>query len=259
MALAGAASADMTEGLVAWWTFDDGSTDYVSYTGFSSTVSTGLDKNNMHSTGGVDNKGYISSHYSNDAGNGNMDFYYGMGDMNISASSFTLSFKVRGVTADYRSIFSMTIGNIGQVNMQTENPANGNDTCLYFGETGIEITDDTVKDILHGTDAWANVILTGDGQTLTLTVDGYSASVTYEPGENTMLSNFQLGSQWGDGGRRVTADFDDLAIWNRALSAEEVALLAQGAVANGAIIPEPTTATLSLLALGGLAARRRRK
>lgn len=253
MALTGVAAADMTSGLVAWWTFDSDAS-YTSYTGFSSSVTTGITSSNLHATGGVDGKGYVSSHYDG----GNMDFYNGMGDMNISASSFTLSFKVRGATADYRSLFSMTIGDAGQVNLQTENPNNGSDTCLY--STGIEITDDTVRDAIRSEDGWANVILTGDGETLTLTVNGYSASVAYTPGEDTKLSNFQLGSQWGDGGRRVDADFDDLAIWNRVLTQEEVSLLAGGAVANGALqVPEPTTATLSLLALAGVAARRRRK
>ena len=254
LALSGMASAEMTDGLVAWWTFDENAT-YTSYTGFSSNVATGITSSNMHATGGVDGKGYISSHSTG----GNMDFYDGMGGMNISASSFTLSFKVKGVTADYRSIFSMNIGDIGQVNMQTENSGNGDDTCLYNDNAGIEMTDNGVKEALRNDDAWANVILTGDGQTLTLTVNGYSQSVAYTPGTGTKLSNFQLGSQWGDGGRRVDADFDDLAIWNRALTDAEVSLLASGAVANGALpVPEPATTTLSLLALAGLAARRRR-
>jgi hypothetical protein len=51
-----------------------------------------------------------------------------------------------------------------------------------------------------------------------------------------------------DGGA-VTA-IDNILVYNRALTANEIKNLA---------IPEPTTATLSLLALAGLAARRRRK
>lgn len=248
MALSGVAAADIKDGLVAWWSFDTDSS-YVSYTGFTGSVATGITSSNMHATGGVDGKGYISSHYDG----GYMDFYDTMGGMNISASSFSLSFKVRGATADYRSLFSMTIPGLGQVDMQTENPGNGSDTCLY-SSASIEITDDTVRDAIRGTDGWANVILTGDGNTLTLTVNGVSASVAYTPGTDTKLSNFQLGSSFGDGERRVSADFDDLAIWNRVLTAGEVSALAAGAA-----VPEPATATLSLLALAGLAARRRRK
>ena len=43
---------------------------------------------------------------------------------------------------------------------------------------------------------------------------------------------------------------DNLYVWNRALGTTEVKAL---------VVPEPATATLSLLALCGLAARRRRK
>lgn len=266
MALAGMASAtEMTDGLVAWWTFDNGATGYTSYTNFTGHVDTGLSTNHMHTEGGVDGNGYISTHYQTVDENGNpkaqaMDFYTSMSGMNISASSFTLSFKVKGVTADYRTLFSMNIGSLGQANMQLENSNNGSDTCIYLpNNRTLELTEDAARAAMRGSDGWANVILTGDGTTLTLYVDDFVATFDYS-GTTGDLSNFQLGSLWGDGSRRVEAQYDDLAIWNRVLSTEEVSLLSKGAVADGTLtIPEPTTATLSLLALAGLAARRRRK
>ena len=258
MALAGMASAaEMTDGLAAWWTFDNNSSSYVSYTGATAGVSTGLTEAHFSATGGVDGKGYISS-IVNDT---RFDFWSDLTAFNISSSSFTLSFKVRGVTADYRDILHFAIDGIdGSLRLQTENPGNGNDVCLYG--TNLEVTEDAARDAIRGDEGWANVIIVGNGTSITLNINGYTSTVSYTPAENGIIRNFQLGACWAgiDTDRRVTADYDDLAIWNRALSDTEVKLLASGAVADGTLsIPEPTTATLSLLALAGLAARRRRK
>ncbi len=48
-------------------------------------------------------------------------------------------------------------------------------------------------------------------------------------------------------------------VFNQAVTVEEAKTLAQAALVKTGTVPEPTTATLSLLALAGLAARRRRK
>ncbi|MCQ2364946.1 MAG: hypothetical protein MJ051_05280 [Akkermansia sp.] len=61
------------------------------------------------------------------------------------------------------------------------------------------------------------------------------------------VDGLQFGSGWGGGHGANEVVIDNLYIWNKALTANEVAS-----------IPEPATATLSLLALAGLAARRRR-
>ena len=70
---------------------------------------------------------------------------------------------------------------------------------------------------------------------------------------DTGLIGFQFGGRYGGGTKLAegeSVDFDNITVWNRALTESEVSAL---------IIPEPATATLSLLALCGLAARRRRK
>ena len=70
---------------------------------------------------------------------------------------------------------------------------------------------------------------------------------------DTGLTGVQFGRRWQGGatlGEGETVDFDNVTIWSKALNASDVSAL---------IVPEPTTATLSLLALAGLAARRRRK
>ena len=249
MALAGVAMAgDITDGLAAVWTFDNGSTNYVSYTGVTSEVTTGITDAHKNVTGGIDNNGYISTCVSGTF----IDFYNGFDNFNVMGDSFTLSFKVKGITADYRSMFSMKIAGMDeQLQFQT-----GNDGKTYLYGSGIQFDDSSVRTALRS-ETWNNIVLTGDGETLTLYINDVSVSVSYPPTAETKISNFQLGSTWGDGQRKVDADMDDLAIWNRVLDAEEIAALTSGRTALS--IPEPTTATLSLLALAGLAARRRRK
>lgn len=63
------------------------------------------------------------------------------------------------------------------------------------------------------------------------------------------LQRLQFG-YWGNANNATAVNVDNILIYDRALSATEVKALT---------VPEPTTATLSLLALAGLAARRRRK
>lgn len=70
---------------------------------------------------------------------------------------------------------------------------------------------------------------------------------------DTGITGIQIGNRFGGGTalpEGAGVDLDNIIVWNRALSAAEVEAIA---------VPEPTTATLSLLALAGLAARRRRK
>ena len=98
-----------------------------------------------------------------------------------------------------------------------------------------------------------------DGQTLTLVQDSTEKTLTlYVDGEqiaqatnwkSAQMKAINFGCLFGGGKKIGSAQIDNLAIWNTALSAEQVKSL---------IVPEPTTATLSLLALAGLAARRRR-
>lgn len=55
---------------------------------------------------------------------------------------------------------------------------------------------------------------------------------------------------YGNGANAASTNYDNILVYNRALSASEMKAL---------IVPEPTTATLSLPALVGPAARRRHK
>ncbi len=241
---------DFLYGLAMYWDFNNGSTDYQTTTGLTFGVGTNISADNQIATGGVENTGYISSW----VGNSKIDFYNNFNSSGISASAFTISFKVRNLTADYRSMVSFNLGDT-QYQLQTTNPSDngtGVNTIVLYGTAGLTTGADT-KSTVRGTE-WANVVITSDGTSLSLYVNDMMATSGITLAETDTLKNFQLASTWGDSSRASSADYDDLAIWNRTLSADEISYLTAGGA-----VPEPTTATLSLLALAGLAARRRRK
>ena len=78
----------------------------------------------------------------------------------------------------------------------------------------------------------------------TLTVGDAVGTYTVDAKDNTIFTKGSNNNVWTNGG-------------NEKLSG--ISLKYAGAVVRPAAVPEPTTATLSLLALAGLAARRRRK
>ena len=107
---------------------------------------------------------------------------------------------------------------------------------------------------------WTTITLVGtasasDNNTLSLDLyaNGVSQITLNVPKATNWVSDknitFQFG-YFGNANNSSTFDVDNVLIYNKALSAVEI---------NAITVPEPTTATLSLLALAGLAMRRRRK
>lgn len=86
-------------------------------------------------------------------------------------------------------------------------------------------------------------------------------SVLYENGDVLSYFGIRNSQQWASGHvGSITYDSDvlntpDISVWTSGAWTRDTLVAANEAV----LIPEPTTATLSLLALAGLAARRRRK
>ncbi len=110
---------------------------------------------------------------------------------------------------------------------------------------------------------WNHVALTYQNGVATLYLNGESAGQwTGAPIADANVTQFTLGN--GDSGSKTTAMYDEVALFSGALTKEQVAYLAAGRVSdaikaeNNASIPEPSTAVLSLLSLGGLILRRRR-
>lgn len=242
----------LQEGLAFYWDFNNGSTDYKTATGMNASINTGIGAANQHATGGIDDRGYISSN----SGSSRIDFYNTLSGAGIKANSFTISLKVSALTADYRNMLGFTLGS-ETFDLQTTNSGAGNKIALYSSGSHTIQTGNDTNSALKGAD-WGNIVITSDGTNLTLYVNGIKASIAFTPDESTTLSNFQLSSKWGDSGRAADANYDDLAIWNRTLNEQEINHLVSGGTAGDLIVPEPTTATLSLLGLSVLMVRRRR-
>lgn len=102
--------------------------------------------------------------------------------------------------------------------------------------------------ILTSTTEWYNVAVVRNGTTITAYVNG----AVYATGTSSVTltdSTIQFGAQKGGKGS-LTGAIDDLAIWNQALTPDQVAAIAAGA--SPLTIPEPSM--LVLTGLLGLAA-----
>lgn len=180
-----------------------------------------------------------------------------------NTGAFTVSFDLLGFTgANWTNILDLhTVGNDGSCSMGDTHALqiqidNANTFHVYnaghFGGTstdGGNITLGAKDSLLDST-----ITLTFDGSTVTGYVNGKAAgSFVLENVTSPALTGFQFGHSLGGGRASGAREYDNVAFWNRALTADEV-----GVLAATPAVPEPATATLGLLALAGLAARRRR-
>ena len=172
-------------------------------------------------------------------------FSFKLIDLDARAWSDALSIYTNGTTSGTNNSIQLQADDAENLWVYTINFANSNvsdgDSDIYLGSIesllGQQITLTFANNVLT-----AYVGDTALAETVTFT---YAEDVT----PSTALTGFQFAAAFGGERGYATVTLDDIGVWNRALSAEEVASLP---------IPEPTTATLSLLALAGLAARRRR-
>ena len=104
------------------------------------------------------------------------------------------------------------------------------------------------------------MVSNADDKTFTIYKNGTQIDQWTNWNTDTGLAGLQLAGRFGGGSRlsdNETVELDNVTIWNKALTTAEVGAIVIST--ESPVVPEPTTATLSLLALAGLAARRRRK
>ncbi|MEG2328116.1 MAG: LamG-like jellyroll fold domain-containing protein, partial [Akkermansia sp.] len=192
--------------------------------------------------------------------------------IDVLASSFTLSFDIKNLSSgEGKDVFSLYTNN-GSVDnnklcLHTGTGADKDSLSLNsngFGSTNIT-TDPNKGSISAGSgsfpaaDQWTTFTITSDGTTITLYKDGVSmGELACTIGADTKITGIQFGKAFGaddkpeeqqDTHNINSADVDNIGIWQKALTADEVQSLT---------IPEPTTASLCLFGLATLILRRRK-
>lgn len=181
----------------------------------------------------------------------------------FSSGDFTLSLDVNSFTANnWQALVSLySVGGSGdskclQIGVNTQGQlAIFNEVGGATGYASIDTEGNILTGLVSGFSGASTLTLVSDmtnSKTLSVYVDGklVGSHSNWSASTDQALMGIQVGSAFGGGRIFPEAEISNITLWNKALSFSEVKAL---------IVPEPTTATLSLLALAGLAARRRRK
>lgn len=200
--------------------------------------------------------------------------------VNGSASSNVMFAVAIPATSTDTSHFISAVAVSGQQGFQAGNVSSGS-ISSYSGSVGNYSTFDDDSNSQTGLTSstnpslltWAQLISGEDGKTLsgmalTMSYTNGSESAMYltmrfDDGSVTELYGFSTGLKWTTGQKQYssvdvnTSYVDQVYVFNSAMTKDDALSLNSQALA--AAVPEPATATLSLLALAGLAARRRRK
>ncbi len=151
------------------------------------------------------------------------------------------------------------LGEAPNWNIKIANNASGN---LTFLEEGYTIKDKVAETATPTTELGTYIVTVDNGGKTTERVSPSSLTLYYNGavvatatlGENNctneFLDMFAIGGRSQGTNNSSDFTFTNVQLYSGVLSQEQIASLS---------IPEPTTATLSLLALAGLAARRRRR
>ncbi len=150
----------------------------------------------------------------------------------------------------------MSIGTGGGHLHVLEQTNTGSVANYNVGEVGGDDGQAGNYDAINVTDGdWHHIGMTvGDG-TVTLYVDGVARASEDYTGSGTPDA-FQLGARFAAGRTIENALFDDVSVWDGALTATQMAALSSNA-ASVVAVPEPSST--ALIGLGGLALILRRR
>lgn len=180
-------------------------------------------------------------------------------DKGASTSSAAIYGRILGLTDGTRTFFMQKTGDENNQSASLGVAAPWESFCVT-GDLGASTKGANLGAWASDTisrDSFTNITLTfatstsnADLTTVSVYFDGkrcLTADTTFDLDTLTSLQFAKTG---------IASTFDSLQVYNTAMNAGDVALLAANPTR---VIPEPASATLSLLALGSLALRRRRK
>ncbi|MEG1938487.1 MAG: LamG-like jellyroll fold domain-containing protein, partial [Akkermansia sp.] len=184
--------------------------------------------------------------------------------INVLANSFTLSFDIKNLVSDVdKDVFALYTNNGNLDNNKLCLHTGAGDSLSLnsngFGNANITGSISAGSGSFPAADQWTTFTITSDGTTITLYKDGVSmGTLACTIGSDIKITGIQFGKAFGaddtpekqpDTHNINSADVDNIGIWQKALTAEEVQSLT---------IPEPTTASLCLFGLATLILRRRK-
>ncbi|MEG1507318.1 MAG: LamG-like jellyroll fold domain-containing protein [Akkermansia sp.] len=186
---------------------------------------------------------------------------------NLKIDQFTISFDIKDLSSDIDgSIFSIYTNDPNVTNNTLSlKKAEGDNTKLTLGLSGGNQGGNITTN--YDPTAWTNFTITCTSNQITFYKDGQVIDTIAAVVGSNSITGIQFGKDWGWANQNPdqavdkhfinSAKLDNIGIWNKALSTDEVKEL-NGLPTNSAV-PEPTTATLSLLGLASLLMRRRRR
>lgn len=257
--IAGTARANIGDGLQNYWNFDSDLND--SAGGLPGNTST-VDDNGVFTGGGAAlGGGLFGGGIALDAGNdfvrvpNSADTNHGSGDISISAWV-----KVDSFTKSWQAVISNGEGSAYRIARR------GTSNILaYAGGIGDTPENNTTGPNVND-GAWHNVVAISEhGVSARIWVDGGLVSTrshNHQPNLENTLHDLAIGNNIDSLGRGWHGEIDDVAIWDRVLTDEEIGSIwagGQGASIGLLVIPEPSSLILAALGLFSLALCRWRR
>ena len=239
------AGQDIAEGLVAYWPLDDGG-------GATASDASGNEYDGTLNGGPVWGVGMFGGALDFDGADDYVDCG-NPGILNFGTGDFTISAWIKMPAASETNTIFANGGDDGGGVRYTLSMGESNDNGITM------LTDDNSDKIraegatLVTDDLWHHVVGMREGTTLRTSVDG-----VYEDGINDLPSagydlsgtsqkNVLIGAIWSEGDNVIKKHFsgliDDVAIWNRALTVDEIGYLWNDGIGNSINVSPPGQAS----------------